>query len=208
MSVLKKYWMGLLSLVLVLAAAVLVFMKYLPAKQLFETEKSTLTTQNMIVQTQLMENQRYANVQDQLAPAREAIEASRTELYAKFPVEMKEEDQIMYMLYLEDKFGKEVTFSFTQAETILTLSDGAELQGMTFAFDYETSYAGFKKMIQELATDSRITSVRYATLDYNAAEDSMTGQMVVTVYLMDDGRAYEAPSVAKPSVGKDNPYKK
>ena len=61
---------------------------------------------------------------------------------------------------------------------------------------------------QELATDSRITSVRYATLDYNAAEDSMTGQMVVTVYLMDDGRAYEAPSVAKPSVGKDNPYKK
>ena len=208
MNVLKKYWMGLLALVLVLAAVFVVFNKYMPAKQLYETEKTTLTTQNTVLQTQLIENQKYASVQERLEPAMEAIRASRQELYAKFPVEMKEEDQIMYMLYLEDKFGKEVNFGFTQAQDVVTFSDGAALQGMTFSFDYETTYEGFKKMVKEIATDDRITSVRYATLNYNADEDSMTGQMIVTLYLLNDNRDYMPPTVPTPSTGKDNPYQK
>lgn len=204
----KKYLIGILAVVMILASAATVFTKYLPAKKAYEAEKTTLTTQNTVLQTQIMENQKYANVQEQLDPAREAIRASRQELYSVFPVEMKEEDQIMYMLYLEDKFGKEVSFSFAQAETLLPMSDGAALQGMTFAFDYETTYDGFKKMVKEIATDDRITSVRYAVLDYNKDTDEVTGQMIVTVYLLNDSRDYVEPSVTKPSVGKDNPYLK
>lgn len=204
----RKYLIGILAAVMILAAAATVFTKYLPAKNAYEAEKANLNTQNTALQMQIIENQRYANVQDQLAPAREAIRASREELYSVFPVEMKEEDQIMYMLYLEDKFGKEVSFSFAQAETLLSLNDGAALQGMTFAFDYETTYAGFKKMVKEIATDDRITSVRYAVMNYDTNTDELTGQMYVTVYLLDDSRAYVEPSVTKPAVGKDNPYKK
>ena len=208
MSVLKKYWKGLLAFLFLLAAVAVVFMKYLPAKQLYEQEKANLEMQNTILQTQLIENQKYAAVQEDLEEATAAIQVSRDDLYAKFPVEMKEEDQILYMLYLEEKFGKEVTFSFAQEETLQVLSDGSALQGMTFAFDYETTYKGFKKMVEEIATDTRITSVRYATLNHSPKEDKVTGQMIVSLYLLKDAREYTAPEVVTPSIGKENPYEK
>lgn len=207
MKALSKYWKLIFSFLLIVVAAFVFFTKYIPAKQAYELEKTSLTTQTTVLQKQLVENQKYVSVQEKLEPAMAEIEASRTELYSKFPVEMKEEDQIMYMLYLEDKFGREVTFNFAQEETILPLNDGA-LQGMTFTFEYETTYDGFKKMVKELATDTRITSVRYATMNYDAQQDKMSGQMIVTNYLLKDGREYQGPEVDTPSVGKDNPYKK
>ena len=207
MKVISKYWKVILALVMLLAAVLVYVLQYLPAKTAYELERQSLQNQVSTMQMQLVQNKKYASVQEQLDPATEAINASRRELYEKFPVEMKEEDQIMYMLYLEEKFGKEVVFSFAEEETIVALSDGAELQGITVAFDYETTYAGFKKMVQELATDSRITSVRFATMNYDTAADRLMGQMVVTNYLINDGRTYEGPTVKEPSIGKDNPYK-
>ena len=82
------------------------------------------------------------------------------------------------------------------------------MQGVTIAFDFLTTYKGFKNMVQELATDSAITSVRYAVLQYDAATDQVVGQLIVTRYVMADGRDYLAPVVTKPSIGKENIYKK
>ena len=208
MKALGKYWKVILAFLLLIGAVLVYVLQYLPAKTAYETEKASL--QNMIgtMQVQIAENQKYAPVQDQLEDAAKAVEESRKELYSKFPVELKEEDQIMYMLYLEEKFGREVVFSFAEEIPMLGLSDGAQLQGVTFGFDFVTSYAGFKNMVQELATDSVITSVRYATMQYDSASDLMMGQLIVTRYVMADGREYEAPVVTTPTVGKDNIYKK
>ena len=208
MSRLRNYWMSLLALALLLAAGVLFFAGYLPAKELHETEKATIATQTAALREQLTEDLQYAALQAELEPAAKAIEASRRELYANFPVEMKEEDQILYMLHLEEKLGGEVMFRFAQAEDIVTLSDGAVLQGMTFTFDYKTTYEGFQDMVRAIATDARIASVRYATLDYDAGEDVLAGQMTIMVYLLQDGRAYGPPVVTVPPVGKENPYQK
>ena len=207
MKVISKYWKVILALVMLLAAVLVYVLQYLPAKTVYELEQASLRGQIETMQMQVGQNTKYASVQDQLDPAIKAITDSRRELYDKFPVEMKEEDQIMYMLYLEEKFGKEVTLEFAEEETIVALSDGAELQGVTVMFDYETTYAGFKKMIQELATDSRITSVRFATMDYDTEADLLRGKMVVTNYVMSDDRTYEGPEVDTPAIGKDNPYK-
>ena len=165
------------------------------------------------MQQQITENQKYAPVQDQLADATKEVEESRAELYGKFPVELKEEDQIMYMLYLEEKFGREVVFSFAEEVPIAPLSDGAQLQGVTFAFDFVSTYDGFKKMVKELATDSVITSVRYAVMQYDAQSDQVMGQLIVTRYVMNeenktDGRDYVSPEVDQPAIGKDQIYKK
>lgn len=207
MKVISKYWKVILALVMLLAAVLVFVLQYLPAKTAYELEQASLQNQISTMRMQVGQNTKYASVQDQLESATKAITDSRRELYDKFPVEMKEEDQIMYMLYLEEKFGKEVTFEFAEEETIVALSDGAELQGVTVMFDYETTYAGFKKMIQELATDSRITSVRFATMDYDTEADLLRGKMVVTNYVMSDDRTYEGPEVDTPAIGKDNPYK-
>lgn len=206
MKVLGKYWKALLSFFMIAAAAFIYFRIHLPAKDAYELEKNNLIIQNSALQTSIANNRLYDPVLDQLDPSMEEITASREELYANFPVEMREEDQIMYMLYLEEKFGKEVVFSFAEAEILEYLHDGSVLQGVTIAFDYETTYDGFKNMIKELATDTRITSVRYATLDYDRENGTLSGQMTVILYLLNDGREYQEPDVQAPATGKENPF--
>lgn len=213
MKALGKYWKLMLAFLLVVGAVLVFVLQYLPAKTAYELEQSSLQTQISTMQVQIEENQKYMPYQDQLEAATKEVEKSRAELYGKFPVELKEEDQIMYMLYLEEKFGREVVFSFAEEIPIMPLSDGAELQGVTFAFDFVTTYDGFKNMVKELATDSIITSVRYAVMQYDAESDQVMGQLIVTRYVMDetsktDGREYEAPEVDTPAIGKDQIYKK
>lgn len=208
MKVLSKYWKLLLTLILVFAAAFIHFRLEAPAKAAYETEKNRLNIQVMAMQKALSDARKYEPVMELLEPSLEEIAASREELYAKFPVELKEEDQILYMLYLEEKFGNEVIFQFAEEQTILQLRDGSELQGATVTFDYSTTYDGFKNMVQELATDSRITSVRQATMDYDTEADLLSGQITVTLYLLKDARDYEAPDVDAPEIGKDNPFTK
>ena len=208
MKAIGKYWKLILAFLLLIGAVLVFVLQYLPAKTAYELERAALQTQIGTMQVQIAENQKYAPYQDQLEEATKEIEESRAELYGKFPVELKEEDQIMYMLYLEEKFGREVVFSFAEEIPITQLSDGAQLQGVTFAFDFATTYGGFKKMVEELATDSVITSVRYAVMQYDAQSDQVIGQLIVTRYVMADGRDYEAPEVDKPALGKENIYQK
>lgn len=208
MKALGKYWKLILAFLLLVGAVLVFVLQYLPAKTAYELEQSSLQNQISTMQVQISENQKYAPYQDQLEAATKEVEESRKELYGKFPVELKEEDQIMYMLYLEEKFGREVVFSFAEEIPIAPLSDGAQLQGVTFAFDFVTTYDGFKNMVKELATDSVITSVRYAVMQYDAQSDQVLGQLIVTRYVMADGRDYQAPDVDKPAIGKDQIYKK
>lgn len=208
MKALGKYWKLILAFLLLVGAVLIFVLQYLPAKQAYELERSSLQNQIGTMQMQIAENKKYAPYQDQLEAATKEVEESRAELYSKFPVELREEDQIMYMLYLEEKFGREVVFSFADEIPLVALTDGSQLQGVTFAFDFVTTYGGFKNMVKELATDSVITSVRYAVMQYDVASDQVFGQLVVTRYVMADGREYQAPVVDKPVIGKDNLYKK
>ena len=150
-------------------------------------------------------NKEYEDVQDELEDASAQLMASRLELYQKFPVEMKEEDQIMYVLYLEKIFGTEIFFSFGQAQPMTVLKDGAKVMGLTLTVNYQTSYDGFKDMIDYLATDSRVTSVQFAQIQYDAASDTAVGTVTLLLYLIDsDLLDYVSPEVNEPDTGKDN----
>lgn len=196
----SKYWIALFALVLFGAAAYVVFMKYNPEKDAFESNERMLDTQISSLQQQINENKRYAGVQDLLADEEAAIDESRLELYDAFPGEMKEEDQILYVLYLEDLFGNEINFSFGNEVEMTRLNDGSELKVLTLTVNYETTYQGFKDMIDRLATDDTyITSVQYCTLSYDAATDTATGTVTLLRYLLDYGQGYQEPDVNKPS---------
>jgi hypothetical protein len=148
---------------------------------------------------------KYADVQDELKEATAQLAASRLELYEKFPVEMKEEDQIMYILYLETVFGTEINFAFSKAQPMVALRDGSQLMGLTLTVNYQTNYEGFQNMINYLATDSRITSVQFANIRYDAARDMAVGTVTLLLYLIDtDLRDYVGPDVNIPDTGKDN----
>lgn len=204
MKLLSKYWKVLLAVVLLIAAAV-VYMNYQEEQTAYEAEIQKMKTYNLSLQTKIKNNKKYEGVQDKLEEATAQIMASRLELYEKFPVEMKEEDQIMYILYLETIFKNEINFAFSQAQPMVGLKDGSKLMGLTLTVNYQTDYEGFQEMINYLATDSRVTSVQFANIRYDKATDMAVGTVTLLLYLIDtDLRDYVGPDVNIPDTGKDN----
>lgn len=111
----------------------------------------------------------------------------------------------MYVLYLEELFETEISFSFGTVAPVQMLRDGAVLEGLTLTVNYETTYEGFKEMVDYLATDSRITSIQYATVDYDSENDAATGSLTLLCYIMDSNLLeYEEPDVTEPQTGKPN----
>lgn len=207
MKVIGKYWKVLLALVLIAAAIIVYFNMYRGEKAAYEGEKKQLDMLITTLNASIKENMRYADIQDALETATSEVEASRLALYEKFPVEMKEEDQIMYVLYLEKLFGTEIYFSFASPQPITALRDGSTLMGLTLTVNYETTYQGLKDMVNYLATDSRITSVQFATIEYDAATDTATGEITLVLYLIDSELLeYLPPDVFEPNTGKENLY--
>ena len=205
MRFLGRYWKVLLSVIILIAAIIIFINGYQAEKIVHEAEVKQLNTMISSLQATVAENNRYSDIQDALPEATERINASRLELYQKFPVEMKEEDQIMYVLYLEKLFGTEIFFSFGTPQSLCMLQDGSELVGLLLTVNYETTYDGFQDMVSYLSSDSRITSVQSATIEYDAESDKATGQISLILYLIDSPlMEYVQPDVADPGTGKEN----
>ena len=195
----------LLAVILATAAVYLYLNTYKTEKADFESKTANMGMMILALENKIQENVRYADIQDELEDAKLELEASRMDLYKSFPVEMKEEDQIMYVLYLETLFKEEIFFSFAQPARLVTLTDGSNLQGLFLSINYKTTYDGFQKMVNYLSTDSRLASVYEATIDYDARTDTAQGYLTLIVYLMDtDKMEYMPPDVAVPDTGKDN----
>ena len=85
------------------------------------------------------------------------------------------------------------------------LKDGSKLMGLTLTVNYETNYEGFQNMITYLATDTRVTSVQFANIQYDATRDMSVGTVTLLLYLIDtELRDYLPPEVNIPDTGKDN----
>ena len=226
MKAIGRNWKAVLSVLLVISAVLVYFLGYRPRREAYAAERQQLETQITALQTTIVENEKYKGVQDQLEPAKAAVEESRTALYENFPADMKEEDQILYLLYLEktlgtgskelgytqelhdiflQRFGSggDIEFSFGEITPMQILSDGALLEGLNLTVYYHASYQEFKNMVHALATDERITSIRYATFNYDSEKKLLDGQITLTLYLMPSGQnIYEEPGVTAPATGK------
>lgn len=205
MKLIANCWRIVLALLLVAAAAALYFLVYIPEVENNRLEESQLNITISSLNFQIAQDKKYESVRGELDAAIKALNESRLELYKHFPVELREEDQIMYVLYLEQKFGKEITFSFSQPQAIAILSDGATLQGLTLSVNYECSYKRFKEMVKFLSTDSRIASVQMANVNYDAKKDKASGNISITLYLIDSkDLEYQPPKLPETDTGKDN----
>ena len=97
------------------------------------------------------------------------------------------------------------TYNPYTAQPITVLRDGSKLMGLTLTVNYQTTYQGFLDMVSYLSTDSRVTSVQYASIQYDAASDTAVGNITLLLYLMDSNDLeYLPPEVFEPDTGKDN----
>ena len=206
MRALGKYWMMIFGVLLLLAALTVYLFLYRPARREYDLQAEAIDMNISVQQIGSGQNTQYAAVRDQLPEAADALEKSRDELYGIFPVELREEDQILYILELEELFGTEIDFDFGKIEPVAVFSDGACLMTLTLAINYETTYQGFKDMVEFLSNDSNITSVRYADMTYSSDDDALSGTVTIQRYLIDrTGTEYQTPEIAVPDeIGKDN----
>lgn len=206
MKVLGKYWILLIALILVGAAVFLFFNTYRTEKLEHEVKLGQMETMIEALNKKIEKDIAYEDIQEQLEGKAEQLDASRLALYKNFPTTMLQEDQIMYVLYLESLFGTEIQFQFSSPVNLTTLSDGARLNGLLLEVNYSATYEGFKEMIDYLATDSRIVSIYEATISYNIYRDQASGTLKLLIYLMDnyEGAEYVAPDIAVPETGKEN----
>ena len=208
MKFLGKYWKVLLAVALIVFAAFLYFDTYRTEKAEYEAKTANMEVMIQVLETKIAENRKYEPYQDQINAAKEELVASRLGLYEHFPVEMLQEDQIMYVLYLETLFGTEISFAFNEEQPLVVLSDNAVVEGLVLTVNYKTNYEGFKDMVDYLATDSRITSVYECTIDYDVKTDVAQGYMTLILYEIDSALLdYANPDVRVPTTGKDNVYK-
>lgn len=215
MKFLGKYWKVLIALALLIGAVVFVVQVYIPAQDAYEAETAQIQTMISVLQNKIAEDMKYADIQDDLNEAKVALEASRLDLYQHFPVELKEEDQIEYTLYLETLFGTEIFFEFGQALPITVdaegndlLHDDATLRAVLLTVNYHTDYDGFQEMVDFIARDDRIVSVYEATIKYYKKQDIAKGTLTLLLYVMDsEDLRYFTPNIATPETGKENLYR-
>ncbi len=205
MNFVKNNWKVLVAAVLFLVSIVILMTGYVPGLTAFKSEEAQLSSAVVQLETTIAENMRYESVQKLLDPATRALEVSRRALYQRFPADLLEEDQIMYVLYLEEKFGTEINFNFGTKNPLVYFTDGAILNGLTLTINYEDTYDGFKEMINYLATDERVTSIQYATMTYDAEEDIVKGNLTLMLYMVDSSMVdYYSPTITPSEQGKDN----
>lgn len=203
----SKYWIAVLSVLMFAVGAYIAFSLYRPASEAYKTASTMLDGQIAMLQNEIAEETVYADVQDLLESEKAALDESREELYSHFTSEMREEDQILYIIYLEDVFkdGEILpyvtetggTFSFGSPSGIAPLGDGSTLGALTLTVGYKTTYQGFKDVINRFATDTEyITSIEGCTLQYDPDTDTAQGTMTLRLYLLDHGQEYEQPDVS------------
>ncbi len=228
MKVIGRNWRLILALLLVAAAVLIFFMLYKPAEESYQTQaksqrdlismlRQNIITEETDIRRVVEENEPYEHVQPMLPTALEQLSESRSELYDLFPAEMREEDQIMYVVYLEDllkqmeeELDNDIQFSFADFEMRSPLSDNSAFGGITLVVNYVTHYDTFKKLVDYLATDERITSVRFVTMDYFESYELLSGSLVLYLYMIEpydynSSHDYVEPEVPTPEeIGKDS----
>ncbi|MBE6993150.1 MAG: hypothetical protein E7423_00685 [Ruminococcaceae bacterium] len=229
MKALTRNWKAVLAVLLLIVALLVWFLAYRPAKTEFESKQANLTNELMLLQMQvastqayneevIRENKKYEPLVDKLPEETAKLARSESELLSKFPAEMREEDQIMYMVWLENVMKEldpesknDVHFAFASYEEDLKLN-GASFGGITLNYTFVMHYKAFQRLIDYLSADERIASVRYVTMNYDESTDQLIGTMGIKFYMAipnDYNSAYEYTEPDVPmngGQGKDNVY--
>ena len=125
---------------------------------------------------------------------------------ASFPGESKEEDDILFMMKVEAETGIRLqTLNYGQDYQHKKLSNGMLLCYEVYSIPYYATYPGLKNLIAYFNdNDDFYASVYTLSMQYNPANESIQGTMVIMhYYLLSEGAEYVPPvidEVIKPGI--------
>ena len=184
MKGLRKNRSLLLGLGLLLAAAGLLTLVWLPARRAAEREEAALLRRLDLAQREA-ELRRAAlepGESPDPGPEPEDLRAALAVWRARLPETLREEDQIRFILELENLLGTEIDFRFGTYCPLATLSDGAELGALRLKLRLETDAAGLSALLRHLEGLEQAVTVHSAALQTEGTR--CAGTLSLDCYLL------------------------
>ena len=193
--------LGLLGIVLAVASYALVFNPMKLKNQELETQLAALKDKEAKL-VDLENNFDY--YKEQIEVCKEKSE----EIIARFPAEVKPENEIMYAVELENAL--EVEFSTLNYGTPLEIvTDGDKAGVMAYCTslsgNYRATYKGLKEVILYTADQADRMVVDTVTASYDGTTGNLVGNMTINMYTVaGTHRMYEKPYVPAMNMGITN----
>jgi len=139
----------------------------------------------------------------------ERMNAEDQEILAKFPVDILPENEIMYVVDMEEE--NDISFSDISYGTASERSTGYESRTGLQAYDVEMSlsylstYQGLKDVILYTGGQDRRMVINTVTASFDRSTGNLSGAMTLNQYLITGTDAvYNPPYVPAMSIGTDN----
>lgn len=164
MKGLRKHRSLLLGLGLLLAAAGLLALVWLPARRTAEREEAALLRRLDLAQREAEARRATLEPGESPEPEAEDLRAALAAWRTRLPETLREEEQIRFILELETLLGTEIDFRFGTYRPLAALSDGAELGALRLELRLETDAAGLAALLRHLDGLERPVTVHSAAL--------------------------------------------
>ena len=193
--------LGLLGIILAVASYALVFNPMKLENETLKTELAALKDKEAKL-VDLENNFDY--YQEQIDVCKE----KSAEIEARFPAEVKPENEIMYAVELED--GLEVEFSTLNYGTPLEIvTDGEKAERYAYctslSANYRATYKGLKDVILYTADQADRMVVDTVTASFDGTTGNLVGSMTINMYTVaGTERMYEKPYVPAMNMGIEN----
>lgn len=184
MKRLRRNWPGLLGLGLLLAAAGLLLLGYLPARGARAREEQALNQRLDMAEREASLRRAALEQADPTESEQElnALKARLAEWYERLPATLREEEQISFVLELEALLDTEIGFRFGTYRPLAALHDGAELGALRLDLRLETDAAGLAALLLHLEETERPVTVSGAAL--RVERGRYIGSLTLDCYLL------------------------
>ncbi len=143
----------------------------------------------------------------------EKLKADVAKALSVFPAEIRIEDELLYVEYLEEQLKYDIgSLSIGADYSIYTMANGSTLCTQYVTVPYEATYEGFKAIVdffngENKTEEENPASIVQISVSYNAGDGSVKGTMVLRrYYVIGEGAEYVPPKIPDGmfDIGVDN----
>jgi hypothetical protein len=197
----KKIFIGKWIIALLLVAAGIITLCYVYTSQYKSTieENEKLEKEIKLLEATITNLDNAKLNEDKYKSDAEVIKSEVEQMLSAFPVEIKIEDQLLYVEYLEEQLKYDISSLSIGADySIYTMSNGNTLCTQYVTIPYETTYEGLKELVNFFNTENKTgeqypASIVQIGISYN--EGKITGTMVLRRYYVVGQGEYVPPKI-------------